>query len=145
MSISTLSEKVATKMEGKKDLILFLIRISLGLVFFQAGLGKLMNFERTIGFFASLGIPMVTVNTALAVATEFLGGILLILGLGTRLVSLPLAFVMVVAILTAHMGDVDSLVSFLGLQPWDYMLTFLLLAAIGGGKYSLDQKLFGKS
>ena len=144
MSISAITQRISDKMDGQKDLILLLIRVSLGLVFFQAGLGKLMNFERAVSFFSSLGIPFVTMSSALAVGTELLGGIFLFFGFLTRLVCLPLAFVMAVAILTAHMGEVGSFVDFLGLQPWDYMLTFLLLAAIGAGKYSLDQKLFGK-
>jgi len=144
MSISSLTGKLTSFTENKKDFILLLIRIALGFVFFQAGLGKFMNFERTVGFFASLGIPMVTLNTALAVAVELVGGLMLIVGIGTRLITLPLAFVMVVALITAHIDEVKTLTDLFGQQTFSYMLTFLLLSSIGAGKYSLDHKLFGK-
>jgi putative oxidoreductase len=66
------------------------------------------------------------------------GGALLIIGLGTRLITLPMAFVMIVAILTAHLGDIGGIADLVSLKAWIYLVLFLLLSATGAGKWSLD-------
>jgi hypothetical protein len=53
---------------------------------------------------------------------EFFGGILVLVGLGTRLVSLPLAFTMVIAILTAKRADITGLTALVGLEEWSYLV-----------------------
>ena len=138
--ISAFCEKICGHCSCKKDAILLLLRLVLGIIFFQAGLGKLMNLETTSLFFAQLGIPLPMINALIASLLEFLGGIMLIVGFKTRLASLPLAFVMVVAILTAKLGGVASFSDFIRLQELDYIFFFLILASVGGGKYSLDEK-----
>ena len=132
-------------MEGRKDLFLLLIRITLGVVFIKAGYGKFVNFERTAAYFASIGIPVVSVSTALAAGAELLGGICLVLGLGLRLACLPLAFVMIVAVGTAHLAEVNTLVDLFKLHAWNYLMILLLLTSIGGGAYSLDAKFFDRT
>ena len=52
-----------------------------------AGWGKLMNVGSTATYFASLGIPLPGINAVLPGAVESLGGLLLLLGLGSRLVT----------------------------------------------------------
>src|ERR1700722_15240953 len=76
-----------------------LARLTVGLVFIGTGWGKLHSLGDVTDFFASLHIPAPGFNARLAASTEFFGGILVLVGLGTRLASLPLAFTMVVAIL----------------------------------------------
>src|SRR5437763_579298 len=71
---------------------LLLIRITWGWQFFQTGWGKWKNLTRVAGFFESLGIPLPRFNAVLASTTECVGGLLLLVGLGARLVSVPLAF-----------------------------------------------------
>src|SRR5437667_5663404 len=78
-----------------------LIRLTLGVVFIQSGWGKLHNLQKITDYFNDLHIPMAALNARVAAGTEFFGGILFLVGLGTRLVSLPLAFVMVIAMITA--------------------------------------------
>ena len=63
----------------------------------------------------------------------------MLLGLGTRLVSLPLAFTMVVAILTAKRGDITGLTSLVGFEEWSYLVFFIWLAVAGAGPLSLDR------
>jgi uncharacterized membrane protein YphA (DoxX/SURF4 family) len=83
-----------------------LIRLYLAPVFMQAGWNKLVGFENTVAWFGNpdwgLGLPAPTLMAVLAVGAELLGGLLLIVGLGTRLVAIPLAVTMLVAIFAVH-------------------------------------------
>src|SRR5579871_4050851 len=82
--------------------LLLVVRLYWGWQFFQTGKGKLMNHEKVTDFFQSLHIPMPGLNAYLAGTTECLGGLLLLIGLGSRLVSLPLIFVLAIAYITAE-------------------------------------------
>ena len=83
-----------------------LIRAYLSPVLLQAGWNKLNHFEHTVAWFANsdwgLGLPMPTLMAALAGGTEFFGGIALILGFSTRLLTVPLMVTMLVAAWTVH-------------------------------------------
>lgn len=79
-----------------------LLRIYLAPIFILAGLNKLNNIENVGYWFAGLGIPAPELMAWAAGLTEFVGGVFLLLGLGVRLVSIPLMFTMVVAAVTAH-------------------------------------------
>jgi len=83
-----------------------LLRLYLAPVMLQAGWQKLSNFESTAAWFGNpdwgLGLPMPEVLAALAAGTEFLGGILLIVGFAVRWISIPLMFTMLVAAVTVH-------------------------------------------
>ena len=131
-------KKLCMLMESRLNEFLLLLRLTVGVVFVQAGWGKFMNFDRTVAFFSKIGIPLSEFNVVLAAGTELVGGALLIIGLGTRLITLPMAFVMIVAILTAHLGDIGGIVDLLSLKAWIYLVLFLLLSATGAGKWSLD-------
>ncbi len=133
--LSELALNILSKIEWLPPL---LVRLSVGYVFFLSGKGKLLNLDRTAGFFESLGIPLPHVNAVLAAATECFGGLFLMIGLLTRLVSIPLAFVMGVAIATAKMGEVSDLADFAGLSEVAYLLIFAWLVTAGPGKASLD-------
>jgi putative oxidoreductase len=118
-----------------------LARLTVGLVFVGTGWGKLHNLGDVTDFFASLHIPAPGFNARLAAGTEFFGGILVLLGLGTRLASLPLAFTMVVAIATAKRGDITGLTALVGLEEWSYLVLFIWLAVAGAGPVSIDRLL----
>jgi putative oxidoreductase len=115
-----------------------LARVTVGLVFIGTGWGKLHSLSDVTEFFTSLNIPAPAFNARLTAATEFFGGLAILLGLGTRLVSLPLAFTMVVAIATAKRGDITGLTSLVGFEEWSYLVLFLWLALAGAGPLSLD-------
>lgn len=96
-----------------------LLRLYLAPIMLQAGWNKLTHFEDTAAWFGNaewgLGLPMPEVLTAFAAGTEFLGGMLLIIGLAVRLISIPLMMTMLVAALTVHwengwlaIADADS-------------------------------------
>lgn len=118
-----------------------LARLTVGLVFIGTGWGKLHSLGDVTDFFASLHIPAPGFNARLAASTEFFGGIAVLVGLGTRLAALPLAFTMVVAILTAKRGDITGLTALVGFEEWSYLVFFIWLAVAGAGPLSVDALL----
>lgn len=118
-----------------------LVRLTVGLVFVGTGWGKLHTLDKVTEFFTSLGIPAPGFHARLVALTEFGGGILILLGLGTRLIAVPMAFTMVVAILTAKRGDIDGLLTLVGFEEWSYLVMFLSLALMGAGPLSVDNLL----
>lgn len=92
-----------------RDLPLLAIRLLLAYAFFGPAMMKWGDMESTIAWFGNpdwgLGLPLPALNAYLAATTEILGVFLLLFGLGTRLISLPLIFVMLMAYFTVHMGN----------------------------------------
>jgi putative oxidoreductase len=128
-------------LKNQQDTILLVVRIVVAVVFIQAGWGKLSDIQQTAGYFGSIGIPMPFLNAILASVTEFVGGIHLLVGFQTRLVSIPLAFTMLVALLTAHLGEITSISALFNQKPLHFLLFFLIFATVGAGKISLDAKM----
>jgi putative oxidoreductase len=118
-----------------------LVRITVGVVFLMSGLGKLKGLDGVANFFAELHIPWPHFNAVLASTTEFLGGICILVGLGTRLAAPPLAFTMFVAIITAKRENIEGVTSLLGFEETTYLVVFLWLTFAGAGKASLDHLL----
>jgi putative oxidoreductase len=128
--------------------LLFVLRAWWGWQFFQTGKGKLENLDKTTQFFASLGLPAPGLNAAVAGATECLGGLLLLIGLGSRVVAIPLAFTMIVAYATAHRAAAAAILSnpdgFVEQAPFLFLLVSLLVLAFGPGAISVDGFLSGR-
>ena len=122
--------------------VLLVMRLFWGWQFFQTGKGKLMNLDRTAGFFASIDIPWPKLNAVLAGLTEAGGGLLLMLGLAARVVSVPLIVVMIVAYVTADREALQAIFSdpdkFTSAAPFLFLLTCVIVLAAGPGKLSLD-------
>lgn len=124
-----------------------LTRLLMGQAFFLTGRGKLANFDNTVQFFASLGIPMPELNAAFVSRLEYYGGIALVLGLATRLVAAGLASTMVVALLTAEKQPFLEALRLSGEQtptdivPVVYSLFLLWLVISGPGTLSLDRPI----
>jgi putative oxidoreductase len=116
-------------------------RIVVGWVFLWSGWGKLNALPRMIENFTSWGIPYPEILTPFASGVEFVGGILLLVGLFTRVAAAPLIVVMVVAIISAKWADVDSLETLLGFEEMSYLALFLWLAIAGPGPVSFDYLL----
>ena len=115
-----------------------LARLTLGIIFAESGWGKLHNLPKVIAFFTELGIPAPSLQAPFVAGVEFVGGLLLFVGLFTRLAAIPLSATMLVAIATAKMGDVHSIDDFVGLTEWAYLVLLIWLAWEGAGKVSLD-------
>ena len=116
-------------------------RIVVGWVFLWAGWGKLQALPRMTGTFRDLGIPYPEVMTPFVSGVEFVGGILLLVGFLTRIAAAPLIVVMVVAIISAKLVEVDSLETLLGFEEVSYRALFLWLAIAGPGPVSIDRLL----
>ena len=114
------------------------VRLVVGWVFLWTGLQKLQNLPRMIDNFRGWGIPAPEILTPLASGIEFVGGLMLLLGLLTRFVSVPMMIVMLVAIVSAKWGEVDSLVTLLGFEEVSYFVMFAWLGIAGPGPVSLD-------
>lgn len=125
------------------DVGLLLIRVLPGVVFTYHGAQKVFGafggpgIEGFAGWLASMNVPMPTVSAWAAALTEFLGGVALILGLGVRLVGLPLTVTMLVAAFMVH-GKAFSAQN----NGMEYPLTLAFVAAglalTGAGRISLD-------
>lgn len=135
-------QKAADQVAAIRDKLGFmgptLARLTLASVFIGTGWGKLNDLGTTIEYFTKLNIPAPAFNARLAAGTEFVGGVLLLLGLFTRLAVLPMAFTMVIAILTAKRDDLDGVRALLGFEEWTYIVLFIWLALVGPGPLSLD-------
>ncbi|MCU7984723.1 MULTISPECIES: HvfX family Cu-binding RiPP maturation protein [unclassified Shewanella] len=106
MLLVSLYQKLLNMSRYFEGLAPLALRIYLAPVLMQAGYNKLAHFEDTVAWFANpdwgLGLPMPALMAGLAAGTEFFGAILLLLGLATRLISIPLMVTMLVAALTVH-------------------------------------------
>jgi putative oxidoreductase len=118
-------------------------RLTVGLVFFQSGWGKLHDLEKVTGYFADLGIPNPAFQARFASTAEFVCGGLLLLGLATRFAVVPLIVTMCVAIRTAQWENVDGLGSLVGLLEFSYIALLVWLGTDGPGPLSLD-RLIGR-
>jgi putative oxidoreductase len=134
--------RVFRKFAYLQPALLLAVRLYWGWQFATTGWGKMHNIPKITGFFASLGIPFPGLNAHLISGLEFFGGILLILGLGTRLTGLLLASNMMVAYWTADREALTSIFSdpgkFYVADPYTFLFASLLVLIFGAGAYSLD-------
>ncbi|MDH6253817.1 putative oxidoreductase [Chryseobacterium sp. H1D6B] len=125
-----------------KDLPLLFIRLILAYGFFNPALMKLKDIHGIADWFESIGIPFPLFNAYLTAVTEILGVILLMLGLFSRFISIPLLITMIVAVITVH-GTNGFEAGENGFEiPLYYMIMLFTLVVYGSGKISLDYLLF---
>jgi putative oxidoreductase len=127
-----------------------LTRITVGYAFILTGRGKLADLQTFTEFMQSLGVPAAALQAPLVAGLEFVGGIALVLGLGTRLFAMALTGTMVVALLTADRasfleawlptGDIGPL----DVAPYVFLLLLSWLALYGPGPISLDHPVARK-
>ena len=123
------------------DLGLALGRLYFGLSMALAhGIKKVPPSTRWVEYVSDLGFPAADYFAWCAGITELCGGILIALGLFTRLSSLGLILTMTVAVFMGHAGDPFSKLE-LGLC---YLFASLIFLSLGGGRYSLDYRIFSK-
>jgi putative oxidoreductase len=115
-----------------------LARLTLGVVFSSTGFGKLQNLDKVTGFFVELGIPAPAFNAALVAWCELLCGGLLLVGLLSRLATVPLVVTMVVAILTAKRSEIHGLADLVGTVEFAYLVLLVAVGIGGPGAASVD-------
>jgi putative oxidoreductase len=121
-----------------------LARVVVGWVFLWTGWGKLTHLPLVTENFAGWGVPAPGLLAPFASGVEFFGGIFLVLGLLTRISAGALGIVMIVAVMLVQREQVDSLLTFLGLEEIMYLAIFVWLAIAGAGAISLDRLLEGR-
>ena len=123
--------------------LLLAVRLYWGWQFIQTGWGKLHNLAGITSFFASLNIPFPACNAYFVSGLEFFGGMLLILGLGTRFIGLLFTFSMFVAYYTADHAALASIISnpgkFYAADPYTFLCAALLVLIFGPGLFSADE------
>ncbi len=144
LSLTQLYGRFSQLADSLKDLSLLLARLTIAYGFYEPAMNKWNNMDNVAAWFGTLGIPMPTLNAYMAATTELLGVILLTLGLMTRLISVPLIVVMIVAIFTVHIGNGFSAGDNGFEIPLYYMLFLIIFLAHGAGKISVDHFLFDR-
>lgn len=113
-------------------------RLAIGAVFVQTGWGKLHNLKDVTEYFVSLHIPFAEIQAPMVSGLEFVAGLFVFLGFFTRLSSLPLIAIMLVAIGTAKWEDATDLSSIFGFSESLYIVILLWLVAHGSSFFSVD-------
>ena len=127
--------------------LLLAVRLFWGWQFFLTGKGKLMDLAKPTQFFESLGIPFPHAQAVLVGSVECFGGLLLLIGLATRLISIPLMILLTVAYLTADIDLVRAIFSdpdkFVTADEFLFLFAVVIIFVFGPGAFSLDA-LIGK-
>jgi putative oxidoreductase len=125
--------------------ILLAVRLYWGWQLVQSGWGKLHHLDKVTSFFESLNLPAPAFTAHFVSGLEFFGGILLILGLATRLTGLVLTVNMLVAYWTADRDALTSFFSdpgkFYNADPYTFLFASLMVLIFGAGLFSLDALL----
>lgn len=131
--------------------LLLAIRLYWGWQFATDGWGKLTNLDHVTAFFTQLGLPAPGMTALGVAAVEFGGGILLALGLGSRIVSLVLFLNMTMAYLsvpddrTNFFHILSKPDDFYGATPYTYWFAALLILVFGPGWVAVDTLLARQS
>ncbi len=122
--------------------LLLLVRLYWGWQFMQTGWGKLHHIAGVTDYFTQLGLPLPHVTAIFIAWLEIVGGVLLILGLASRLIALPLFLDMLVAYIVA---DRDAFLAFFSdsgkftaAAPYTFLFAALLILIFGPGLFALD-------
>ncbi|MEY4481015.1 MAG: hypothetical protein RIQ84_177 [Pseudomonadota bacterium] len=126
--------------------IALLARVLLAAMFILAGVSKVGGFSGTIAFIASVGLPMPTLLAGLTIVLEIVGGIALIVGYRTRLFAFLLAGFTLLAAFIFHAfwavpADQAYVQNLFFMKNLSISGGLLLLTALGGGAWALDNKL----
>ena len=114
------------------------MRIYFGYFWAETGWGKIHNLDAFAQRFVGWGIPYPHLSAVVSGYTEWVGGILLMLGLFTRLVSIPLMFNMLVAIVKVKFNKVSGIDDFVEMDEALYLFILFWLMMAGPGRVSVD-------
>ena len=136
-------KKIKDILVNFQSISLLFARLIVAYGFFEPAKAKWSDINAIAQWFGSMGMPFPTLNAYMAASTEALGVVLLTLGLFTRLISIPLMVVMVVAIVTVHLPHGFEAGNNGFEIPLYYMLFLFVFLSHGAGKFSLDHLIFG--
>lgn len=122
-----------------------LARLLMATLFLPAGIGKLTGFEGTVGYIASVGLPLPAAGAALAAGVEIFGSLALLAGFGTRIAAIVLAAFTLVASFFFHAywavpADQAFVTQLLFFKNIAVVGGLLAIAANGAGEWSVDSR-----
>jgi putative oxidoreductase len=140
-----LYERFAVLASYLRSPFLLVVRLYWGWQLVQSGWGKLHHLDRVTDFFTSLNLPAPGATAHFVSGLEFVGGMLLILGLGTRLIGLILSVNMLVAYWTADRDALFAVLSdpgkFYNADPYTFLFASAMVLVFGAGVFSVDALL----
>jgi putative oxidoreductase len=137
--LKALKARALAALDGAEPVALLLGRLSVGLLFLSTGWGKVHNIPKVTQFFESLGIPAPGFHAVLVGYSELLCGAALVVGLFSRLATIPLTVSMIVALITAKRGDIHGVFDLVGQDEFTYLVVLVMIAVLGPGKIALDR------
>lgn len=142
MRVKKLHDQFFSVVSYAQTPFLLFVRLYWGWQLVESGWGKLHNLGKVTEFFVSLGLPMPGPTAAFISSLEFFGGILLALGLFSRVISLLLTVNLITAYITADREALFSIFSdpdkFYAAAPYTFLFASLLVLIFGAGKISVD-------
>lgn len=114
----------------------FVARLFLGQIFLLSGIFKISGYEGTQGYMEAMGVPGMLLP--LVIVIEVGGGLAIVAGWQTKLVSIALAAFTVVAAVIFHNNFSDQMQMIMFMKNIAIAGGFILLAVHGAGGYSLD-------
>lgn len=132
----------------ESSLSIVLIRIMVGFVFVSEGIQKFLYPEiRGVGRFIKIGIPYPEFFGYFVPTFEIVCGVLVVIGLFTRLASIPLIIIMLTAIISSKipilLNEGFWEMAHAARTDWSMLIGSIVLLLSGNGKYSIEQ-LFRK-
>lgn len=131
--------RVTSKLQSP---FLLFVRLYWGIQLAQNGWGKLHNLGRVTQFFSSLGLPAPGATATFVSSIEFIGGILLAIGLLSRFTGLVITIDMLMAYIMADREALSSFFSdpgkFYVADPYTFLFAALLIVIFGPGLIALD-------
>ena len=114
-------------------------RIFISLIFLVAGAGKILNYEGTVGYMESFGVPGYLFIPAIII--EILFPLLVIVGYKTKFSAIILALFAILLAIIFHTDFSNQMQLMSFLKNFAIAGGFLIIFVRGAGKYSIDQRL----
>ncbi len=132
---------MAATANSRQDLAALVGRILMSAIFVWGGYVKLMSPVGTQAYFAHLGVAFPQLVWVIAMVIELIGGLLLLLGVQTRVVAAVLGLWSIATALAAHtnFADLDMQIHFM--KNVAMAGGYAVLAGFGGGAYTLERLL----
>lgn len=119
------------------SILILLLRIFIGVMFFTHGLDKMINFNELSYSYPSVFGFGSYMTLMLSIFIEFCCSLFLIAGFMVRIILVPMIIAMAVAFFDIHDAMFPE-----GELAFIYLITFIILMAVGPGRYSLDGLIF---